>query len=75
MSWKEDPEGMEARIVAAMKELGYAKGSEGDDTILQRWYDDNFEDSKAWMEVSDLAEEEDLNSQIMAAEAQAEGDR
>lgn len=67
--WREDPEGMDERIVEAMKELGHSSQNDDDMKVLEKFNNDRaFGRTDAWLKVASQADENYTQNLVAAAE-------
>lgn len=68
--WRDDPEGMDERIVEAMKELGHSRENDDDLDILEKFNNDRvFGKTEDWLKVASLADGNYIQNLVGAAEA------
>lgn len=71
--WREDPDGMDERIVEAMKEMGHSKHYHDDQKVLEKFHNDKaFGRTNGWMAVAQQAEHDYTQNLVGAAESRME---
>lgn len=73
--WKEDPEGMDEKVVEAMRELGHAIQGDDEQETLQRFNSPAFGRTQAWLDVATQAEGNYQDQLVTAAEYKSEAQR